>query len=81
MSRYADLEHGARIVAEAIEDKLDAVLDVTQTTLKIVSNQPTREEFDDLKGEVRAIKLAVKDTNKDVQNHERRIRKLERRAA
>jgi hypothetical protein len=68
------MEQGARLVAEELGDKMQAILEVTQTTLEIVNRQPTREEFDDLTGEVRAIKLAVTHTNQD-------MRKLERRAA
>jgi hypothetical protein len=65
---------------DKIDVRLDSLVEVTQATLEIVSKQPTRQEFNDLRDEVHVIRVALTDTNKDQQKHARRIAKLERRA-
>jgi hypothetical protein len=69
-TRFEDFEKkfGNKLGAfmEHLDDKFDSLAEAAQTTLEIVSNQPSREEFDALKSEVRTIRSAVTATNQDL---------------
>ena len=57
--------------------KLDAVLEVVGDIQRKVNNQPTRDEFNELKDDVRVIKASVTDQSKQLHDHEHRISRLE----
>ena len=68
------------VILEEIRSQMSAVLE-------IVSNQPTRdefnglrEEFDELKSDVAVIKHAVIDNSKEIKLLDRRVTKLEAKA-
>lgn len=80
-----DDKNYTNVILEKIRSQMSAVLE-------IVSNQPTREEFnnlreefDSLKTDVRTIKLAVVDNDKTTQHElellDRRVTKLEESAS
>lgn len=54
-----------------------AVLDIVSAMCEELSRVPKREEFDELKQDVKVIKAAVTDLSQQVANHERRISRLE----
>jgi hypothetical protein len=60
------LDHKLGALMEYMDGRFDGLAEAVQTTLEIVSNQPSREEFDDLKSEVATIRLAVTATNQDL---------------
>lgn len=69
------------VILEEIRSQMSAILE-------IVSNQPTREEFnnlreefDSLKTDVRTIKRAVVDNDKTTRHDDRRVTKLEESAS
>lgn len=81
----SDDKNYTNVILEKIRSQMSAVLE-------IVSNQPTREEFnnlreefDSLKTDVRTIKLAVVDNDKTTQHElellDRRVTKLEESAS
>ncbi len=80
-----DDKNYTNVILEEIRSQMSAVLE-------IVSNQPTREEFnnlreefDSLKTDVRTIKLAVVDNDKTTQHElellDRRVTELEESAS
>ena len=81
----SDDKNYTNVILEKIRSQMSAVL-------QIVSNQPTREEFnnlreefDNLKTDVRTIKRAVVDNDKTTQHElellDRRVAKLEESAS
>ena len=73
-----DDKNYTNVILEEIRSQMSAVLE-------IVSNQPTREEFDDLKADVNTIKRAVVDNDKTTRHElellDRRVTKLEESAS
>lgn len=76
-----DDKNYTNVILEKIRSQMSAVLE-------IVSNQPTREEFnnlreefDSLKTDVRTIKRAVVDNDKTTRHDDRRVTKLEESAS
>ena len=73
-----DDKNYTNVILEEIRSQMSAVLE-------IVSNQPTREEFDSLKTDVRTIKRAVVDNDKTTRHKlellDRRVTKLEESAS
>ena len=65
------------VLLEDINGKFDAVLDGISGIRERVDNLPARDEFNVVKDDIRTIKLAVKGTNKRLEDHEKRITKLE----
>jgi len=65
------------VLLEDINGKFDAVLDGISGIRERVDNLPARDEFNDVKDDIRTIKSAVKGTNKRLEDHEKRITKLE----
>ena len=77
----SDDKNYTNVILEKIRSQMSAVLE-------IVSNQPTREEFnnlreefDSLKTDVRTIKRAVVDNDKTTRHDDRRVTKLEESAS
>jgi predicted nucleic acid-binding Zn-ribbon protein len=69
------------ILLEEIRDQNKAVLEAVGSLQRQVKLLPTRDEFNEVKTDIKAIKATVKDTNQQVQNHEQRVTKLEAKAA
>jgi hypothetical protein len=76
-----DDKNYTNVILEEIRSQMSAILE-------IVSNQPTREEFnnlreefDSLKTDVRTIKRAVVDNDKTTRHDDRRVTKLEESAS
>lgn len=66
------------VVLEEIRDQNKVVLEAVgdlQTTVRKLDHMET--DLKAIKSDIKAIKAAVTDTSKQVQNHERRITKLE----
>lgn len=61
------------VLLEQIRDQNKLVLEAVGDIQAKVANLPTREEFDELKQDVRVIKAAVTDLSHHVADHERRI--------
>ena len=63
---------------------LERLFDQNKLILEAVSgikDLPTRDEFDGMKADIKVIKAAVTDQSKELADHERRIIRLESRAA
>jgi len=65
------------IILEEIRDQNKAVLEVVGGMREELERVPKREEFEDLKEDVKVIKAAVTATNKDVAELDRRVTSLE----
>ena len=63
-----EFDHKLGFFIEHMDDKFDSLAEAIQATLEIVSDQPSRGEFNELKDDVKTIKLAVTATNKDLRN-------------
>lgn len=59
-----DLKFGAFM--EHMDDKFDSLAEALQVTVDMVSQLPTRDEFNEVKADVTTIKLAVRDTNREL---------------
>jgi hypothetical protein len=62
---------------EEIRAQNKAVLEIVSAMREELTRVPKREEFDDLKQDVKVIRAAVTDLSQQVVNHERRISRLE----
>lgn len=69
------------LVLEQIRDEIKVVHELVAHIDRKVENQPTREEFNELKDETRVIKAAVIDQNKHLLDSDRRLSHLEANAA
>lgn len=65
---------------ESLDDKLQLVIEATDYIKKELAQKPNREEFDDLKSDVKVISHAVTETNKDLGELKARVIKLEQTA-
>lgn len=65
------------MLVEEVISQNKAVLEIVSDNQRVLANQPTRDEFNELKAEVTTIRAAVIDTNKELKLHDRRITKLE----
>lgn len=66
------------VLLEEMNGKFDAVLEiVVDMRNKMQLDMVTKDEFNEVKTDIQIIKAAITDTNHQVQNHERRITKLE----
>lgn len=61
-----DLRRVAGIFSEQIKDELQVILEVVSDIQTKMIHLPTREEFNELKADIRTIKAAVKDTNREL---------------
>ena len=68
------------VILEEIRSQMSAVLEIVSDNQQKLENVPTRDEFNELKDDVKAIKQAVIDTNKEVALLDRRVTKLEENA-
>ena len=71
-SRYTN------VILEDIRNQMQAVLEIVADVQTQVSDMPKRDELNELKDDVKTIKQAVIDTNKDLRLLERRVTKLEK---
>lgn len=69
------------VLLEDMRSQMQVMLEITIDTRKIVSNLPTREEFNELKDDVHTIKHAVAETNKELKLLDRRVTRLEEKIA
>jgi predicted nucleic acid-binding Zn-ribbon protein len=67
----------AAILLEEIRDQNKAVLEAVGEMRRELSNVPKRDEFEELKEDVKVIKAAVTDISQQVTDHEHRITRLE----
>lgn len=65
------------ILLEEIRDQNKAVLEAVGDMRKELAEAPKRNEFDELKQDVKVIKAAVVDLGHQVADHEHRITRLE----
>ena len=65
------------ILLEEIRDQNKAVLEAVGDMRAELKKVPKRDEFDDLKQDVKVIKAAITDLSHQVDDHERRITRLE----
>jgi hypothetical protein len=65
------------VLLEEVNDKFDRIIDVVSQLQDELKRKPDREEFDELKSDVKVIKAALTDTNDQIQGHEKRITVLE----
>ena len=69
------------VILEEIRSPMSAVLEIVSDNQRKLENVPTRDEFNELKDDVKTIKQAVIDTNKEVELLDRRVTKLEENAS
>lgn len=73
------------VILEEIRSQMSAVLEIVSDNQRKLGNMPTREEFDDLKADVKTIKRAVVDNDKTTRHKlellDRRVTKLEESAS
>lgn len=72
-----DLRRVAGIKDEVFNDEIKAISEALSGLQEQVRNLPTRDEFNDLKSDMKVVKAAVTDTSHQVNDHERRLTKLE----
>ena len=65
------------VLLEEIRDQNRAVLEAVGSMREDLNHLPKREEFDELKQDVKIIKAAVTDLSHQVNDHEHRITRLE----
>ena len=65
------------VLLEQIRDQNRAVLEAVGSMQEELKRVPKREEFDELKQDVKVIKAAVTDLSHQVTDHEHRIGHLE----
>lgn len=65
------------VILEDMNDKFDRIIEAVGQMQDELQKKPDREEFDELKADVKIIKAALTDTNARVHDHEVRIAKLE----
>lgn len=73
-SRYTN------VTLEDIREQMRAVLEITAGMQEQIADLPRRDEFNELKDDVKTIKQAVIDTSRDLRLLERRVTKLEKAA-
>ena len=80
-----DDKNYTNVILEEIRSQMSAVLEIVSDNQRKLGNMPTREEFDDLKTDVRTIKRAVVDNDKTTRHElellDRRVTELEESAS
>ena len=66
-----------RGLMEQVLDEVKATKESVGMVKEMLANEPDREEFDELKQDVKTIKAAVTDLSRQVHEHDRRIEHLE----
>ena len=69
------------ILLEQIRDQNQAVLEAVASIRQTVENQPTRDEFNELRDDVRVVKVVLTEHSTELKGHEQRITRLETRTA
>jgi len=72
----ADINHFS-VLLEEVMSQNKAILEIVTDTQKKVADLPTRDEFTELKQDVKVIRAAVTDLSRQVDNHEQRVTRLE----
>ena len=75
MTRMQDIYMA--VLLEDINGKFQFVAEAVSDIMRIVKNLLLREEFYELKTDAETIKITVREANKQLQDHEKRITKLE----
>lgn len=71
-------EHATGVYYEKIKDDFIMILEaVTDMQQKVANLDKVQTNLTELKTDMGVIKQVLKDTNRDIQNHKRRIIKLE----
>lgn len=65
------------VLLEEIRDQNKTVLEAVNDMRAELAQMPKREDFDELKQDVKIIKAAVTDLSRQVNDHEHRISRLE----
>lgn len=73
--------NNAEVLLEELNGKFDFMIEAMGQMQGQINRLPEREEFDDLKADVKIIKAAATINTRDIANHEKRITKLESKAA
>ena len=60
------LDRKVGVILEHFDDKFDSLAKALQLTNEMVSRLPTRDEFNEVKADITTIKLAVRDTNREL---------------
>jgi len=60
------IERAIGVYSEDLKDKMDQVLESTDFIIQELAKKPDREEFDDLKTDVKTMTYALKSTNEDL---------------
>jgi predicted nucleic acid-binding Zn-ribbon protein len=81
MSDKDDNDNYEGILLEQIRDEIKAVHEAVGDIRLKVNNQPTRNEFNELKDDVRTIKASVTGQSAQIHDHDERITRLETDAA
>jgi predicted nucleic acid-binding Zn-ribbon protein len=72
----------ARLILEHVDSQFDRINEALKEIQKQVAKIPSMtEEIAEVRDDMRAVKAAIAATNEDVQDHERRLSKLETSAA
>lgn len=71
MGKYTD------VILEDMAAKHDTLIELINAVLTVVKNQPTRDEFNELRERVITIEGVPKEMGPQVTDHERRNTKLE----
>lgn len=74
-------ENYTDVLLEDIRSQIQAALEIVSDNQRQLADMPKRDEFNELKADVKIIKQAVKDTNVDLRLLERRVIKLEQTRA
>jgi len=65
------------VLMEDQNGKLDAVLEAVGDIQRKVADLPTRDEFDELKQDMKVVKASVRSLSAQVHDHEMRIGRVE----
>lgn len=69
--------HDLSVLLEQLRDQNKVVLEAVAEMRATLAQVPKREEFDELKQDVKVIKAAVTDLSRQVNDHEHRLSRLE----
>jgi hypothetical protein len=65
------------IILEEMNSKFDVVVEAVGQMQEQIKDIPKRDEFEELKSDVKIIKAAVVDHSNHINDHEKRITRLE----
>jgi hypothetical protein len=67
----------ALVLYEDLTSKMDLLVGIVTVMKDNLSRLPTREEFDELKSDIKVIKIVVTENNQEIRNLDRRVTLLE----